>query len=30
MAQLDAAEAYTPDLNAVLMVRVGEPAPGAS
>ena len=30
MAQLDAAEAYTPDLNAVLMLRVGEPAPGAS
>ncbi|MBY6083619.1 DEAD/DEAH box helicase [Ruegeria arenilitoris] len=25
MAQLDAAEAYTPDLNAVLMLRVGEP-----
>ena len=24
MAQLDAAEAYTPDLNAVLMLRVGE------
>jgi superfamily II DNA or RNA helicase len=30
MAQLNAAEAYTPDLNAVLMLRVGEPAPGAS
>jgi hypothetical protein len=30
MAQLDAAEAYTPDLNAVLMLRVGEPAPCAS
>ncbi|KQY13166.1 DEAD/DEAH box helicase [Rhizobium sp. Root482] len=30
MAQLDAAEAYTPDLSAVLMLRVGEPAPGAS
>src|SRR5690606_17777672 len=30
MALLDAAEAYTPDLNAVLMLRVGEPAPGAS
>jgi superfamily II DNA or RNA helicase len=24
MAQLDAAEAYTPDLNAVLMLRIGE------
>jgi len=30
MAQLDAAEAYTPDLNAVLMLRVGEPTPGAT
>ena len=30
MAELDAAEAYTPDLNAVLVLRVGEPAPGAS
>ena len=30
MAQLDAAEAYTPDLNAVLILRVGESAPGAS
>ncbi len=30
MAQLDSAEAYTPDLNAILMLRVGEPAPGAS
>ncbi len=30
MAQLDAAEAYTPDLNAVLMLRVSEPASGAS
>ena len=30
MAQLDAAEAYTPDLHAVIMLRVGEPAPGAS
>ena len=30
MAQLDAAEAFTADLNAVLMLRVGEPAPGAS
>ena len=28
MAQLDAAEAYTPDLNAVLVLRVGEPTPG--
>jgi hypothetical protein len=25
LAQLDAAEAYTPDLNAVLMLRVGRP-----
>jgi hypothetical protein len=24
MAELDAAEAYTPDLNAVLMLRIGE------
>lgn len=30
LAQLDAAEAYTPDLNAVLMLRVGELVPGAS
>lgn len=30
MAQLDAAEAYTPDLNAVLILRVGEPGPAAS
>lgn len=30
MAQLDAADAYVPDLNAVLMLRVGETAPGAS
>jgi ERCC4-related helicase len=30
MAQLDAAEAYAPDLNAVLILRVGEPAPGVS
>jgi superfamily II DNA or RNA helicase len=30
MAQLDAAEAYTPDLNAVLLLRVGEPGPAAS
>ncbi|HEY8129442.1 MAG TPA: helicase, partial [Hyphomicrobium sp.] len=30
MAQLDAAEAYTPDLNAILMLRVGEPSIGAS
>lgn len=30
MAQLNAAEAYIPDLNAVLMLRVGEAAPGAS
>jgi len=30
MAQLDAAEAYTPDLNAVLMLRVGELLIGAS
>ncbi|MGR9398871.1 DEAD/DEAH box helicase [Rhizobium leguminosarum] len=30
MAQLDSAEGYTPDLNAVLMLRVGEPASGAS
>jgi superfamily II DNA or RNA helicase len=29
MAQLDAAEAYTPDLNAVLLLRVGEPGPAA-
>jgi len=30
MAQLDAAEAYTPDLNAVLLLRVGEPGQAAS
>lgn len=30
MAQLNAAEAYIPDLNAVLMLRVGKAAPGAS
>ena len=30
MAQLDAAEAYIPDLNAVLMVRVGAAESGAS
>ncbi|TBN37285.1 helicase [Paracoccus subflavus] len=30
MARLDAAEAYTPDLNAVLILRVGEPGPAAS
>lgn len=30
MELLDAAEAYTPDLNAVLMLRVGETARGAS
>ncbi|MCA3394952.1 MAG: DEAD/DEAH box helicase family protein [Roseomonas sp.] len=30
MAQLDAAEEYTPDLYAVLVLRVGEAAPGAS
>lgn len=30
MAQLDAAEAYTPDLNAVLLLRVGEPGTAAS
>jgi superfamily II DNA or RNA helicase len=30
MAQLDAAETYTHELNAVLMLRVGEPLPGAS
>lgn len=30
MAQLDAAEAYTPALNPVLMLRVGQPASGAS
>lgn len=30
MAQLDAAEVYTPDLNAVLLLRVGEPGPAAS
>lgn len=30
MAQLDAAEAYTPDLNAVLLLRVGGPGPDAS
>ena len=28
MAQLDAAEAYTPDLTAVLMLRVGAPEGG--
>jgi superfamily II DNA or RNA helicase len=30
MAQLDAAEAFTPDLNAVLLLRVGDPGPAAS
>lgn len=30
MAQLDAAEAYTPALNALLMLRVGEPGRAAS
>ena len=30
IAQLDAAEAYTPDLNAILMLRVGEMGPGTS
>ncbi|MGQ3354009.1 MAG: DEAD/DEAH box helicase [Phreatobacter sp.] len=30
MAQLDAAEAYTPDLNAVLLLHVGEPGTAAS
>lgn len=30
MAQLDAADAYTPDLNAVLLLRVGGPGPAAS
>lgn len=30
MAQLDAAEAYTPDLNAVLLLRVGELGTAAS
>jgi len=30
MAQLDAAEAYAPDLNAVLMLRVGEEKADAS
>jgi superfamily II DNA or RNA helicase len=30
MARLDAADAYTPDLNAVLLLRVGEPLPAAS
>lgn len=30
MAQLDAAEAYTPDLNAVLMLRVGQTGPSSS
>lgn len=30
MAQLDAAEAYTPDLNAVLLLRVGEAGTAAS
>jgi hypothetical protein len=30
LAQLDAAEAYTPNLNAVLMLRIGELVPGAS
>jgi SNF2 family DNA or RNA helicase len=30
MAQLDAAEAYAPDLNAVLMLRVGEEKVGPS
>ena len=29
LTQLDAAEAYTPDLNAVLMLRVGKPLPDA-
>lgn len=29
MAQLESAEGYIPDLNAVLMLRVGERAPGA-
>ena len=30
IAQLDAAEAYTPDLNAILMLRVGEMGSGTS
>ncbi|MCV0351585.1 MAG: DEAD/DEAH box helicase family protein [Nitratireductor sp.] len=30
MAQLDGAEAYTPDLNAILLLRVGEPGTAAS
>lgn len=30
IAQLDAAEAYTPDLNAVLFLRIGSPGPTAS
>lgn len=30
MAALDVAEAYTPDLNAILLLRVGEQAPGVS
>ena len=30
MAQLDAAEAYAPDLNAVLMLRIGEQMAEAS
>jgi hypothetical protein len=30
MAQLDAADAYTPDLNAILLLRVGAPGPAAS
>jgi hypothetical protein len=30
MAQLDASEAYAPDLNAVLVLRIGEQTAGAS
>ena len=30
MARLDSAEAYAPDLNAVLMLRVGEQKAAAS
>lgn len=30
MAQLDAASSYTPNLNAILLLRVGEPDLGAS
>jgi hypothetical protein len=30
MAQLDASDAYSPDLNAVLVLRIGKPTAGAS